>query len=158
MLSLVTPDAGHLERWLQQAGIEYYICDQCHGLHLSALQAREGVLDARLFLEDDGILLSTELEIRPSSLFLVQADLGRLNMSFPMLKIFLDVNDDTLPRMVACDLLLTQQGITAKQFAYFVQSCMDACQQLLDDCQQTDCLMGPEGLADNDAPPHGALH
>ncbi|AJD47894.1 hypothetical protein S7S_07390 [Isoalcanivorax pacificus W11-5] len=158
MLPLVTPDADQLQRWLQQAGIEFYICDQCHGLHLSALQAREGVAEARLFLEEEGVLMNVELEVRPSSLFLVQADLARLNMTLPVLKIFLDVNDETLPRLIACDLLLTRNGISTEQFIHFVQVCVDACDQLLDDCQQTDCLALPESQRDGGPPPHSALH
>ncbi|MBZ2188205.1 YbjN domain-containing protein [Alcanivorax sp. JB21] len=158
MHPLITPDVEQLERWLHQAGIEFYICDQCHGLHLTSLQERDGVVDARLFVEQEGILLSTELEVRPSSLFLVQADLTRLNMSFPVLKLFLDVNDDSLPRLVACDMLLTRNGVSYEQFVYFVQACVDACLQLLDDCQQTGCLMWPEEQDANDLPPRGALH
>ena len=114
--------------------------------------------EARLFLEDEGVLLNMELEVRPSSLFLVQADLARLNMTLPVLKIFLDVNDETLPRLIACDLLLTRNGISAAQFIHFVQVCMDACDQLLDDCQQTDCLTLQEGQRDAGPPPPSALH
>lgn len=150
---LEIPDADGIQRWLGQAGIEYYICDQCHGFHITALQSREGVTDARLFIEEEGLLLSTELELRPSSLFLVQADLGRLNMSFPTLKVFIDINDETLPRLVGCDLLLTRHGVSYEQFEYFLQASIDASHMLLDDCQQNDCLMGPEPVAGEEEAP-----
>ncbi|MFN3714369.1 MAG: YbjN domain-containing protein [Alcanivoracaceae bacterium] len=155
MLALVVPDAAQVERWLRQAGIHHYICDQCHGLHLSELQSREGVLDSRLFVEEDGLLLSTEVEIRPASMLMLLAEIPRLNMTWPSLKIFIDVNDDALPRVVACDLLLGRAGVAFEQFIHFVQANVDATSQLLDECQQLGCLFGPE----DDIPAnHDALH
>src|SRR5690606_38595946 len=154
MLSLVTPDAGQVERWLRQAGIQHYICDQCHGLHISELQGREGVIDARLFVEEEGLLLSTELELQPSRLFDVQAMVPRLNMAFPGLKVFLDVNDETLPRLIACDLLLGRAGISFDQFILFVQATVDSTIQLLDECLQASCLF----QGDETPAPNGALH
>lgn len=144
MLVLVVPDADQVERWLRQAGIQHYICEQCHGLHLSELQGREGVLDSRLFAEEDGILLSTEVEIRPGSLLAMLAELPRMNMAWPNLKIFVDVTDDSLPRLVACNLLLSRVGVTFEQFLHFVQINVDATAQWLDECQQLGCLYGPE--------------
>lgn len=159
MLSLVIPDADQVGRWLRQAGIQHYICDQCHGLHISELQSRDGVLDSRLFVEEDGLLLTTELELRPSSLLAMQAELPRLNMAFPGLKVFLDVNDETLPRLVACDLLFGRSGVSFDQFIYFVQATVDATVQLLGECQELDCLYQPEEPeADAATAPGGALH
>ncbi|GAA5134353.1 YbjN domain-containing protein [Alloalcanivorax gelatiniphagus] len=157
MHTVVTPDAEQVTRWLEQANIQFYICDQCHGLHFSELQSREGVVDARLFVEEDGLLLSTELELRPAAIFAAQAELSRLNMDYPSLKLFLDINDDALPRMVACDLLLGRQGVTFDQFIYFVQATLDATVQLLEDCQQADWLFWPD---EDETPPDpgGALH
>lgn len=156
MLSLVIPDADQVGRWLRQAGIQHYICDQCHGLHISELQSRDGVIDSRLFVEDEGLLLSTELEIQPSRLFDVQAATPRMNMEFANLKVFLDVNDETLPRLVICDLLLGRAGVSFDQFLHFVQATVDATVQLLEECQQMNCLY----LGDDTGPPAGggAVH
>lgn len=144
MQTVVSPDAEQVTRWLEQANIQHYICDQCHGLHLAELQSREGVVDARLFVEEDGVLLSTELEVRPAAIFAVQAELTRLNMEFPSLKLFVDINDDSMPRLVGCDLLLGRRGVTFEQFIYFVQATVDATVQLLEDCQQANWLFWPE--------------
>lgn len=149
MPMVVTPDAEQVMRWLEQANIQHYICDQCHGLHLSELQGREAVVDSRLFVEEDGVLLSTELEVRPAAIFTMQAELTRLNMEFPSLKLFLDIGDDSLPRLVACDLLLGRSGVTFDQFIYFVQATLDATVQLLEDCLQTGWMCWP----DDDEPP-----
>lgn len=155
MLGVVQADADQIKQWLQQANIQHYICEHCHGLHLSELQGREGVVDARLFVEDDGVLLTTELEVRPAALFAVQAELSRLNMAYPSVKLFLDVNDDSLPRLVACDLLLGRCGISFDQFIYFVQATVDATLQLMDECQQFNWLIWPDEF---DSGPGEALH
>jgi hypothetical protein len=155
MLGVVNADADQVKRWLQQANIQHYICEHCHALHLSELQEREGVVDARLFVEEDGILLTSELEVRPAALFAVQAELGRLNMAYPSVKVFLDVNDDSLPRLVVCDLLLGRNGVTFEQFIYFVQATVDATLQLLDESQESDWLLWPD---DFESGASGALH
>ena len=89
-----------LKSWLDEMGSEFYVCRECDGLHLPALQDAAGVIDSRLFLEDYGLLLTTELEVRPAALLHVSADLGRLNMDYPTLKVFLDVVDEAVPQLV----------------------------------------------------------
>ena len=49
MHDLLVPDVALLEKWLADTGYESYICDQCSGLHVSALQGLDGILDSRLF-------------------------------------------------------------------------------------------------------------
>ena len=68
MTSIRVPDKALLQEWLDQAGIEHYLCGQCEGLHIRVLQETRGVIDSRLFLEDYGLLLTTELELRPGAL------------------------------------------------------------------------------------------
>lgn len=158
MLSLVLPDPDQVRRWLEQAGIQHYICDQCHGLHLSEVQGREAVVDSRLFVEEDALLLTTELELRPGALFAVLADAPRLNMGYPALKIFPDVNDDALPRLVVCDLLHGRKGVTFEQFIHFTQATVDATLQLLTECQELDFLFWPDDEAEVPEGTAGALH
>ena len=144
MQGLIHVDGDWIKRWLEQANITHYICDNCHGLHISELQSREGVLDARLFVEDDGLLMTTELEVRPSMLFAVQAQLSELNLSYPSLKLFLDVNDDSMPRLVACDLLLSREGVSQAQFLHFIQATIDATAQLLEESLAAHWLIWPD--------------
>jgi len=66
MTSLHLPDTALLQQWLDEAGVEHYLCGQCDGLHLRPLQETPGVIDSRLFQEEFGLLLTTELELRPA--------------------------------------------------------------------------------------------
>lgn len=134
--SPVIPDKTLLRNWLEQAHVEFHECGRCEGLHLEALQDIEGIIDCRLFIESWGLLLTTELEVRPMALLPLAADLGRLNMDFPTLKLFQDVVDDATPQLVAAGTVLCSAGLTLEQFAGFVASTVTATRQLADECQQ----------------------
>jgi hypothetical protein len=138
-------DQGQLEKWLNRAGISHYICDQCNGLHLSALQELEGVADSRLFIEPWGVLLSTELVIRPVALLPIVADLGRLNIDYPTLKLFLDIVDEAMPQLAAGATQLTGAGLDEAQFRLFVNTTMEAVRQLAAECGHLDYLLPDEG-------------
>lgn len=137
---LKKPDRALLRNWLSEARVQYSECDECAGLHLDALKDIEGVIDSRVFLERYGLLMSSELEIRPMALMPLSADLGRINMDYPVLKIFLDVVDDATPQLVMAGILPSQAGLTLEQTANFISTVMDATRQLCGECLQLDYL------------------
>lgn len=155
-MQLEKVDRTQLKQWMEDARVDYSECGECEGLHLSALKGIEGVIDSRLFLERYGLLLTTELEIRPMALLPLSADLGRINMDYPTLKIFLDVVDDATPQLVMAGVLATQAGLTLAQCAHFISSTMDATRQLCAECLQLDYLF--EEGADRGQSPNRALH
>lgn len=134
------PDRALLESWLKEIKVAYDICGQCEGLHVQALQALEGVVDSRILLEHYGLVFSTGLEIRPMALLALSADLNRLNMEFPTLKIFLDVVDDATPQLVIAGFLPTSAGLSREQFAAFVVMTMEGTRQLAEECLRMDYL------------------
>lgn len=145
------PNFDIIIRWLQQGQIPHYMCDQCQGIHMVDVQSLEGVLESRLFVENEGLLLSTELELRPSGLLLLVSELGRLNMNYPALKIFVDVVDDNLPRLMVCASAYTEAGMTPEQLTLFVQRTVAATQQLLSECDQLGVLNQADNVPDNRA-------
>ncbi len=138
--TLAKPDRALLQQWLQDARVQFSDCGECEGFHLAALRGIEGVIDSRLFLERYGLLMTTELEIRPMALLPLAADLGRLNMDYPILKIFLDVIDDATPQLVMAGILPTKPGLSLGQCAHFLSTTMDATRQLSAECLQLDYL------------------
>lgn len=141
MSDLVVPDQGQLETWLNSAGVAFYLCDQCNGLHISGLQELEGVSDARLFIEPWGILFSAELVIRPVALLPLAADLGRLSVDYPLVKLFLDIVDDAMPQLVAGTSLMTGAGVSDAQFRLFIATAMEAMRQLASEALHLDYLL-----------------
>jgi len=143
------PDKALLQDWLDQSGTEHYLCGQCEGLHIRALQESSGVVDSRLFLEEYGLLLTTELELRPGAVLQVAADLGRLNMDYPTLKIFLDLVDEALPQLVVAGSSLSGAGLSRDQFDLFVATTIEATSHLAAACEQLNYLYKP---TDSDRP------
>ena len=131
-------------RWLTAGDIDHYICESCHGIHLSELQGLDGVLESRLFVEHEDAIITTEVEIRPTALLALVADLGRLNMNYPSLKVFVDIVDDNLPRLIVADYLHTQAGLEQHQFLWIVQQTMLATQQLVQEITELGFLMQDE--------------
>lgn len=151
MSALQKPDKNLLEHWLDESRLEHHTCERCEGLHLKVLQELEGVIDSRLFLESYGLLLTTELEIRPMALLPLAADLGRVNMDYPTLKVFLDVVDDATPQLVVAGSLPVAAGLSLEQFAHFIGTTVTATRQLAAECLQLD-YMFPQAEGGQPAP------
>lgn len=134
-MQLIRPDAELVKQWLTNMGHDHYICGQCHGIHLGDFEDQDSAIETRVFIEENGILLTTEMAIRPSQLLTLTAELGPLNVEYPQLKIFTDIVDQDIPRLVVCDLMLTGQGITEDQFRFFVEVTMPTVKEVLDYCQ-----------------------
>ncbi|MEP4147756.1 MAG: YbjN domain-containing protein [Halioglobus sp.] len=145
-----------IENWLEEARVDYYTCDRCEGMHLQSLQNLEGIIDSRLFLEPWGLLLTTELEIRPMALLPLAADLGRLNMDYPTLKLFQDVVDDATPQLVIAGTLLGGAGVNLEQFATFVASIVTATREVGKECLQLNYLFAEANGSEH--PGSSALH
>ena len=156
MLNTSQPDRPLLERWLKESRLEFELCPHCEGLHLTTLRTLEGVIDSRLFVERYGLLLTTELEIRPMAVLPLSADMGRLNMDYPTVKVFMDIADDAVPQLVIAGILPTAAGVTREQVAAFVALTLEETRQLAGDCLQLDYLFAePEGGRTGSSP---ALH
>lgn len=147
MSDLYNPDRALLEDWLKSIHVENYLCGECDGLHVSALQSLEGVVNSRIFQQQGNILFSTELEIRPMAVLPLASDLGRINMDYPTLKVFLDVVDDATPQLVIAANQLCSSGLAKKQFAEFVVATMDGTRILADECFRLDYLFAEAGKA-----------
>ena len=141
------PSQALIEEWLTAMGVSHYMCEQCTALHISLGQGVEAPLENRLFIEDWGLLLSTEFQVRPSAMMVLAGELGHLNANYPTLKLFLDIVDDAVPQLVAGATTLTGAGLSADQFALFVSTSLDAIVALVDDLQQMECLYQGDGSA-----------
>ncbi|SHG83384.1 YbjN domain-containing protein [Ferrimonas marina] len=125
MPALLIPDHETLKAWLDHGQIPYYLCGSCQGLHLNQLQECPGIYDAKVEIEGDFLYLSASIEVRPAGLMTAFAEMSRLNTHFPTLKIFIEMVDESLPRILMCHNLALSPGMSQSQFLYFVQDCMD---------------------------------
>lgn len=121
MDSLVVPDFDVLRRWLDQQNIIWFECDACEALHLPHMQNFDGVFDAKIDLVDDVILFSALAEVKPSVLIPLVGDLSQINASSLTAKVFIDIQDDNLPRLIVCQSLSVGAGVTYGQFMHFMK-------------------------------------
>ncbi|TDN64741.1 YbjN domain-containing protein [Scandinavium goeteborgense] len=119
MDSLVVPGLDTLRQWLDEMGISFYECDTCQALHLPHMQNFEGIFDAKLDLIDNVVLFSALAEVKPSALLPLASDLSSINASSLTVKAFLDIQDDNLPKLVVCQTLSVNVGVTREQFEWF---------------------------------------
>lgn len=118
MDTLVRPELETLCDWMDKQHIEWFECDSCRALHLPAMQNFDGVFDAKLDIADNVILFTARAEVRPSALLLLAGELSQVNASSLTAKAFLDIQDDTLPKLIVCQSLNIECGITLSQFTY----------------------------------------
>lgn len=157
MNDLAKPDAAQLEKWLHRMGVKYYLCGECQGLHISEVHSLQGVVDSRLLVENDAILFSTEVEVRPSLLLVLNSEMNYLAMNFQTLKAFIDVVDEDVPRLVMGDTLLAGAGVSFEQFALFFQITLEQTRTVIDDCLRQGYLV-VEGMATEPTPSGNRIH
>lgn len=119
MSTLVLLTLDVLRRWLDKMGVAFFECDSCQALHLPHMQNFEGISDAKIDLIDNVLMFSALAEVRPSALLALSAELSEINGQSLMVKAFLDVQDDNLPRLVVCQTLPAHAGVTYDQFCWF---------------------------------------
>lgn len=144
MDTLVKPDLAMLRHWLERFSISSFECDACEALHLPHLQSISGIFDAKVDLADNVILFSALAEIRPSALIGIFSELSQLNASSLTMKVFIDVQDDNMPRLVLCQSLSIGSGITAEQFNHFLQEAEEQTSLLILEAQSKDWLLNDD--------------
>ncbi|MDR0807496.1 MAG: YbjN domain-containing protein [Enterobacteriaceae bacterium] len=144
MDKLIVPDLALMRSWLEQLGISYFECDSCQALHLLHLQSIDGIFDAKVDLLENVILFSAVAEIRPVALIPLVADLSQINASSLTTKVFVDIQDDNLPKLITCQSLSASAGITIEQFQLLLQEAEEQTMQIVMEARTNELLTGSE--------------
>lgn len=144
-----------LEDWLADQGIRYYLCQDCDGLHLSDTEENVGVLESRLLLEDDLVIISTELSVRPSAVLPLHGSMQLINFDNPLVKVGLSLYDDDVPRLVISG-ALPIIGLAPDYFAHYLTQVLSATHLVLEHATQMDVLLLDD--LDLDSPDGDSLH
>ncbi|PHM61339.1 YbjN domain-containing protein [Xenorhabdus ishibashii] len=121
MDSMVIPDLSILRTWLEQLKISYFENDSGSILHLPHMQNIDGLFDAKIDLLGDVVLLSALAEVRPTAIIPLVANLSQINACSLTVKAFIDVQDESLPKLIVCQAFPIAAGMTFKQFSNFMQ-------------------------------------
>lgn len=140
MGSLIVPDLALLRHWLDQSGISFFECNSCQALHLLRMKNLDGVFDAKVDIVDDLIMFSVLAEVKPTSLIPLVADLSLINASALAVKVFIDIQNDNLPKLIVCQSLSIAVGVTLEQFAYFMKESEKQSSRVVLEAQENDLL------------------
>lgn len=144
MNKLVIPNVDILKEWLEQLGIAYHECDNCDAIHLYATQAIDGLIDTKLDIIDNVIVCCASAFIRPSVIMSVMSYINQLNALMLTTKLFIDLQDDNLPRLIMCQAVSVVNGFTRSQFHGFIIEFEDQTMQIMTDIKANHLLLDEE--------------
>ncbi|HHR5900086.1 TPA: YbjN domain-containing protein [Providencia alcalifaciens] len=121
MDSICYPDISQLREWLDQLKISYFECDSCAALHLPHMQNIDGIFDAKLDIINNVLVLSALAELKPTAIITLVANISQINASSLTAKVFLEINNENLPKLVVSQSFSLGAGMTYRQFSHFIQ-------------------------------------
>lgn len=128
-----------LEQWLDDLNVRYFICPDCDGIHLTDMEENLGVLESRILVESDLLILTTELAVRPSAVLPLHGSMHLINLDNPLVKVVLHMNDDDVPQLVI-SAALPSKGLPPVYFGYYLKEIQHATTRVLDNATQMDVL------------------
>lgn len=149
MDTLVNPTLDILRRWLDRIGVTFFECGSCQALHLPHMQNFEGISDAQIDLSDNVILFSAQAEVKPSALLALAADISTINASSLTVKVFLDIQDDNLPKLVVCQAFPGHAGMSFEQFSSFFRHSEEQISMVILEIQSHQLLYSDEEQSNN---------
>ena len=121
MDSICYPDISQLREWLDQLKTSYFECDSCAALHLPHMQNIDGIFDAKLDIINNVLVLSALAELKPTAIIPLVANISQINASSLTAKVFLEINNENLPKLVVSQSFSLGAGMTYRQFSHFIQ-------------------------------------
>ncbi|MTC38540.1 YbjN domain-containing protein [Providencia alcalifaciens] len=121
MDSICYPDISQLREWLDQLKTSYFECDSCAALHLPHMQNIDGIFDAKLDIINNVLVLSALAELKPTAIITLVANISQINASSLTAKVFLEINNENLPKLVVSQSFSLGAGMTYRQFSHFIQ-------------------------------------
>ncbi len=152
-MSLQHPSETLIVKWLSQGEVEHYLCGECDGIHLTAIQTLDNVSECRLFADEQGLQISAEADVRPDTMFHLLADLNTFNINYPHLKLFFDTIDQACPKLVITSFFLAGHGVSMEQFELFVQSTIEGAREIIREFNSLEYLGSSSEMV-----PRTALH
>ncbi|EKT58368.1 YbjN domain-containing protein [Providencia sneebia] len=162
MDSICYPDIPKFREWLDQLKTSYFECDSCAALHLPHMQNIEGIFDAKLDIVNNVLVLSALAELKPTAIVTLVANISQINASSLTAKIFLEINNENLPKLIVSQSFSLEAGMTYNQFCHFLQQAEDQISSIVFEIYSNNLLyanhdeIDEEGIdldVDNDTPP-----
>lgn len=151
MDSICFPDIAKLREWLVQLKTSYFECDNCQALHLPHMQNIDGIFDAKVDIVENILVFSVLAELKPTSIITLLANLSQINASSLTAKAFMEINDESLPKLVVSQSFPLLAGMTCNQFSSFLQQAEEQMAAIIFEVYNNDLLYsGQEDIDDEE--------
>ncbi|MFP3028936.1 MAG: YbjN domain-containing protein [Arsenophonus sp.] len=134
------PDIAKLREWIVQFKTSYFECDNCQALHLPHMQNIDGVFDAKVDIVENILVFSVLAELKPTSIITLLANLSQINASSLTAKVFMEINDENLPKLVVSQSFSLSAGMTCNQFLSFLQQAEEQMAAIIFEVYNNDLL------------------
>lgn len=150
MDSICYPDISQLREWLDQLKTSYFECDSCAAIHLPHMQNIEGIFDAKLDIINNVLVLSALAELKPTAIVTLVANISQINASSLTAKIFLEINNENLPKLIVSQSFSLEAGMTYRQFCHFLQQTEDQISSIVFEIYSNNLLYGNQDEFDEE--------
>ncbi|MCW2258299.1 hypothetical protein M2263_004390 [Providencia alcalifaciens] len=150
MDSICYPDISLLREWLDQLKTSYFECDSCAAIHLPHMQNIEGIFDAKLDIINNVLVLSALAELKPTAIVTLVANISQINASSLTAKIFLEINNENLPKLIVSQSFSLEAGMTYRQFCHFLQQTEDQISSIVFEIYSNNLLYGNQDELDEE--------
>lgn len=154
---LIVPNLVEISQWLDSLNVTYHqFDDENNQLHLSYLQKVNGVFDAKIILLDEMLTITVVAEVKQSAIAILVGELSDINQTALFVKVYLDIKDDQLAKIVFSYSIPVSNGITFDQFSLALARLEEEALQIIADLINCELLNQDEPSL-YDTKPH-ALH
>ncbi|EKT61862.1 YbjN domain-containing protein [Providencia burhodogranariea] len=150
MDSICYPDISQFREWLDQLKTSYFECDSCAAIHLPHMQNIEGIFDAKLDIINNVLVLSALAELKPTAIVTLVANISQINASSLTAKIFLEINNENLPKLIVSQSFSLEAGMTYRQFCHFLQQTEEQISSIVFEIYSNNLLYGNQDEFDEE--------
>ncbi|MCO6524107.1 MAG: hypothetical protein J6562_03690 [Candidatus Schmidhempelia sp.] len=134
-------DLQSIMYWLTELNTDYYHSQNGEFLYIKRLTNNNEIINAKLALIDDILYYYIRVAVRASMITNLIAEMSAINAASPILKIYLDIEDEGHPNLVLMHSVLCSEGLSRSQFLLFVQQVEEEALQIVSELKQSEILV-----------------
>ncbi|RKS87695.1 putative sensory transduction regulator [Orbus hercynius] len=133
-------ELSQIAQWLNKMNVDFYQDEDDFTIHLSYLQKIDGIYEAKIELIDDILKVVITAQIKLSAIISLMAELSQINQSIYFTKIYLDIVDDSEPKIIFTYAIHAADDLTFNQFSLSLASVEEEALQVIGELNSCELL------------------
>lgn len=129
-----------VQHWIEDTHLHTYVCPDCEGIHLPSWEEKDGVLEARCFVDDVRCSMIMEVGIRSAAVLPLQGAVHFMNFDFGFIKVMLSMTDQDIPRLLLSHAMPVKH-ITQPQFNEWLSLVLDEMDSVYQQLTEMDVML-----------------